>query len=77
MPRYNLRTLLILLAMGPPLLAGAWISYQRAVDRRRQSDFDRLIDLIEKTVAPESWKHAPGPGQTDGFNESMSLKSCY
>ena len=24
MPRYSLRTLLILLAIGPPLLAGVW-----------------------------------------------------
>jgi hypothetical protein len=28
MPRYRLRTLLILLAVGPPLLAGLWMAYQ-------------------------------------------------
>ena len=28
MPRYKLRTLLIVLALGPPLLAGAWFAWQ-------------------------------------------------
>jgi hypothetical protein len=28
MPRYKLRTLLILLAVAPPLLAGAWWQWQ-------------------------------------------------
>jgi len=27
--RFRLRTLMIVLALGPPLLAAAWIAYQR------------------------------------------------
>jgi hypothetical protein len=41
--REQRRTLLILLAIGPPLVAGAWWGYQREVERRRKADFDRLI----------------------------------
>jgi hypothetical protein len=26
MPRYKLRTLLIILALGPPVLAGVWVT---------------------------------------------------
>ena len=29
--RYRLRTLMIMLAVGPPLLAGAWFGYLNAV----------------------------------------------
>jgi hypothetical protein len=62
MPRYSLRTLLIVLAIGPSLVAGVWWGYQREVERRRKAGFDRLIELIEKTaVVPESWKCGPGP----------------
>jgi hypothetical protein len=28
MPRYKLRTLLILLAIGPPILAGVWLLWE-------------------------------------------------
>jgi hypothetical protein len=28
MPRYKLRTMLILLAVGPPVLGGAWLCYR-------------------------------------------------
>jgi hypothetical protein len=31
--RYRLRTLLILLALGPPLLAGGWWRWQIALER--------------------------------------------
>ncbi len=34
--RYRLRTLLILLAAGPPMLAGAWISGAKAIVEYRQ-----------------------------------------
>jgi hypothetical protein len=37
--RYKLRTLLILLAVGPPMLAGAWLVVKSRLDdyRRRQT----------------------------------------
>ena len=36
--RYRLRTLLILLALGPPVLAGAWLVWQ--------SHGDAILDWI-------------------------------
>jgi hypothetical protein len=36
MPRYKLRTLLILLTVGPPMLAGAWSMYSDYVERQRR-----------------------------------------
>ena len=35
MPRYSLRTLLILLAIGPPLVAGTWLVGSRALANYR------------------------------------------
>jgi hypothetical protein len=45
--RYRLRTLLIVLALGPPLVAGAWFGFQelQAEELRRQRD-DALIARI-------------------------------
>jgi hypothetical protein len=54
MPRYKLRTLLILLAIGPPVLAGAWLAWPKTIERYRQWQFDRLVDLIQTTIVPES-----------------------
>ncbi|HEY2414773.1 MAG TPA: hypothetical protein VGI40_21185 [Pirellulaceae bacterium] len=50
--RYRLRTLLIVLALGPPVLAGAWIAPQKVVERYRQWQFDQLVDLITRSIAP-------------------------
>jgi len=37
MPKYKLRTLLILLAIGPPMLAGAWYGWSdMPEDRERE-----------------------------------------
>ena len=53
--QYRLRTLLILLALGPPLLAGAWFAWCTYEERRRQQRmFDELIELITTTIVPES-----------------------
>ena len=52
--RYRLRTLLIVLALGPPILAVAWIAPQKAIERYRQWQFERLIPLIQTTVVPTS-----------------------
>ena len=42
MPRYKLRTLLILLAVGPMVLAGAWRGWQVWSEYRYRQD-QRLI----------------------------------
>jgi hypothetical protein len=52
MPRYSLRTLLILLAIGPPLVAGVWVEWQRYRAEYAQREFDKLIPLIQTTIVP-------------------------
>jgi len=47
MPRYNLRTLLILLAIGPPALAGGYAKWQRHVEHRRI--IKELVDAIARS----------------------------
>jgi hypothetical protein len=53
--RYRLRTLLIVLTIMPPVLAGAWFAWQRHVEEQRKREFDELIELITTTIAPETW----------------------
>jgi hypothetical protein len=51
--RYRLRTLLILLALGPPVLAGTWWGWQRWRDSQRtqcQPAFRALAQGIEISV---------------------------
>src|SRR5262245_41081168 len=48
--RYRLRTLMIVLALGPPLLALAWFAPQKVLERYRQWQFDQLVYLIQTTV---------------------------
>jgi len=44
MMRYRLRTLLIVLALGPPVLAGAWLSYGKwRAELERREALERLI----------------------------------
>ena len=71
--RYKLRTLLLVMAIGPPLLAGVWWMHQKNTERLRQQDFDNLIHLIQTTVKPESWDDVGGPGSADQFGESLSI----
>jgi hypothetical protein len=71
--RYKLRTLLILLAVGPPLLAGAWWIGQKEIERRRQRSFAELIELIQKTVRPDSWEGVSGPGEITSFATSCCV----
>jgi len=47
--RYRLRTLLILMAVGPPILAGAWLGTMQAISDYRA----RLTD---------EWTEVAGPG---------------
>jgi hypothetical protein len=71
--RYKLRTLLILLAVGPPMLAGAWWIGQKEIERRRQRSFAELIDLIQKTVRPDSWDDVGGPGDITSFGSGCTV----
>jgi hypothetical protein len=67
--RYRLRTLLIVLAVGPLLLAGAWWKYSAwLVDQARQKAIEaekaRIAELIELTTwqaiaAPKPQKTSP------------------
>jgi hypothetical protein len=54
--RYRLRTLLILLAVLPPLLAGLWFAWQRHLEEQRNREVDELIELITTTIAPDTWE---------------------
>jgi hypothetical protein len=67
MLRYKLRTLMIVLALGPPLLAGAWWTRQKMIERHRHADFEELIALIRSSVALERWDDVGGPGTIDSF----------
>src|SRR5438477_10738376 len=71
--RYRLSTLMMLLAVGPPMLAGAWMGYQKIAEHYRESEFDKLIELIQATVKPESWDDVGGPGAIDSFSGNLSL----
>jgi len=73
--QYRLRTLLILLAIGPPILAGGWWTRQNILERQRQAEFDALADLIRFTIEPSPWDTIGGLGTTSGFEESFSLTS--
>jgi hypothetical protein len=69
--RYRLRTLLILLAVMPPLLAVVWWAWPKVAETNKQSaiaDFDKLIELITQTIRPDSWDDLGGPGSIDQFS---------
>jgi hypothetical protein len=59
--RFRLRTLLILLALFPPVLAAAWHAWQSYAEQRQRREFDKLIDLISTTIVPVSSVLQPGP----------------
>jgi hypothetical protein len=47
--RYRLRTLLIVLAVGPPLAACGWSEYARHCERERQREaWQRELEEIER-----------------------------
>ena len=47
MPRYKLRTLLIVLALGPPTLAWGWVEYQRAItEQKRQAEITEALNRL-------------------------------
>ena len=41
--------------------------------RRRQADFDSLIDLITSTIEPTTWDDVGGPGSIAPFETNLSL----
>lgn len=51
MPRYSLRTLLVLLAIGPPMVAGVWWIYREYSRRQEAQPFGPIIGRI--IVQPE------------------------
>jgi len=58
MLRYKLRTLLILLAVGPPMLAGAWSKYW-AWKAERERRAQRIAWMISPLAPPESYSQLP------------------
>ena len=48
--RYRLRSLLMLLAVGPPLLAGSWAAYREHVRRTEEMRRERFRLLM--TITP-------------------------
>lgn len=52
--RYKLRTLLILLALGPPMLALGWWGWQEWRARQASREFDALVPLILQQIKPNS-----------------------
>ena len=71
--QYRLRRLLILMAVGPPMLAGVWWTRQNLIERHRQRQFDELIRLIQATVTPESWNEVGGSASHDQFTGRLSI----
>jgi hypothetical protein len=68
--RYGLRTLLIVLTIGPPLFAQAWWAWPKVVNTPKQhsaADFEELIALITATLRPDPWDDIGGPGSVDAF----------
>jgi hypothetical protein len=70
---YSLRTLLVLLAVLPPMMAGAWWVWTKVSEPHKQPSFDELIDLITRTIAPDSWDDVGGRGSVDAF----STMGCF
>src|ERR1051325_8745572 len=60
-PQFSLRGLLAVTAIAGVLAATvlpqAISAYQEWM--RQKTDFDHLIDLIESTIAPDTWGNAP------------------
>jgi len=56
MLRYKLRTLLIVLALGPPVLALGWSKYAEYRERERmRQEWEREVEELEKLRS-----HYPG-----------------
>jgi hypothetical protein len=51
--RFRLRTLLIILAIGPPLLSGAWLVWRHHTAIARKARIEQLEAEIAKIVASQ------------------------
>jgi|SRR4051794_34403560 hypothetical protein len=71
--QFRLRTLLIVLALGPPVLAGTWRMRQMMIERQRQREFDELVRLITETVKPIPWDEVGGPNSVDQSTGNLSI----
>src|SRR3954454_6713132 len=71
--RYRLRTLFILLALGPPIIAGIWWAWPKIVEPPKKPSFDDLIALILAAKYPDSWDDVGGPGAIDSFRPICSF----
>jgi hypothetical protein len=61
MPRYKLRTLLILLAVGPPMLARMWWTHES------QAALGRLVEMNKAPFRPDPWDEIGGAENIDDF----------
>jgi len=56
--RYSLRTLVLMVALGPPILSGAWSvyrDYRERVERERERDFI-LAQILHETTSRKIWQ---------------------
>ena len=78
--RYRLRTLLILLAVGPPTLAGAWFWGKDLYERQQLQDWEEpgitsLVEDLEDFRAPFSGLvelYDPQTGRTNWYDPLIS-----
>src|SRR5262245_27973497 len=78
MPRYRLRTLLILLAVGPPLLAGAWLTWDHnsALSQQQRIETQRryLAQLQAQYAAAQAAYAAAQAAYVAAMAERMALQ---
>ena len=73
--RFRLRTLMILMAVGPPMLAGLWYVWPRVEAKRRNSpvDMDIFLGYIVTEFLPDEEEekdlelHVEAQSATDPF----------
>ena len=56
--RYRLRTLLIVLALGPPVLAGTWFIYSEPSRRQQEAEYWKKEAQQQEQVAIQQAKAA-------------------
>jgi hypothetical protein len=66
--RYRLRTLLILLAILPPLLAAGWWHYSAwRAEQQRQRLLREIPDGVSVGISLDDWRPPAGTKLRDGF----------
>jgi len=69
-PRYKLRTLLIVLALLPPLLAGGWLSWQRYQAKQQRR---KLLEQAATATQPVITQPATSGGVHIEYMEGAPL----